>query len=245
MTMKVLDDLTATLDFGAPVRDILQGCFWTAVVTRNCGLASTPHDVRFDHGTSPVKEAGSLMQKDPAGLARMAYSGSANEAAIGIATINSLLAIDESRCVELNAFDLIAEKGAGKKVAIVGHFPFVEKLRGVAEQLWVVERNQREGDVHEGEAETLVPQADVVAITGSTLVNHTFEQLVGLCDSRALVIVLGPSTPLSPVLFDHGVDVVSGTRVIDSEKALRYVSQGASFRQMRGVRLLTMRRASE
>jgi len=245
MTMKVLHDLMATLDFAPPVGDIIQGYFWTAVVTRGCGLASTPHEARFHDGALPVKEAGSLLQKDAGELARMAFSESANEAAIGIATINSLLDIDESRFVELNAFDLIAEKGAGKKVAVIGHFPFVGKLRGIAEQLWVVEKNPREGDLQDSKAETLVPDADVVAITGSTLVNHTFERLVGLCAPRALVIVLGPSTPLSPVLFDHGVDVISGTRVIDTEKALRYVSQGASFRQMRGVRLLTMRRTSE
>jgi uncharacterized protein (DUF4213/DUF364 family) len=56
-------------------------------------------------------------------------------------------------------------------------------------------------------------------------------------------LVLGPTTPLSPVLFDHGADVVSGTLVTDPETVLRYVSQGASFRQIKrsnGMRLLTL-----
>jgi hypothetical protein len=53
---------------------------------------------------------------------------------------------------------------------------------------------------------------------------------------------LGPTTPLSPVLFDYGVDLVAGTRVVDPEVALTTAGQGAIFRQMQGVRLVTMAR---
>jgi uncharacterized protein (DUF4213/DUF364 family) len=59
----------------------------------------------------------------------MAYSESILEAAIGMAAINSLLAIEETSCRELNAADLIVEKGAGKRIAIVGHFPFLPRVR--------------------------------------------------------------------------------------------------------------------
>jgi uncharacterized protein (DUF4213/DUF364 family) len=63
-----------------------------------------------------------------------------------------------------------------------------------------------------------------------------------LCRPETLVVVLGPSTPLSPALFDYGVDVISGTRVVDAGLALRCLSEGATFRQIKGVRLLTMER---
>ncbi|MGA2286047.1 MAG: DUF364 domain-containing protein, partial [Dehalococcoidia bacterium] len=49
---------------------------------------------------------------------------------------------------------------------------------------------------------------------------------------------------LSPVLFDFGIDIVSGARVFDPPRVLRQISQGAGFRQMTGVRRLTMRRSS-
>jgi uncharacterized protein (DUF4213/DUF364 family) len=71
----------------------------------------------------------------------MAYSESLLEAAIGMATINSLLEVDEERCLALNGGDLIARKGKGKRVAIVGHFPFIAKLREIAKELWVIEKN--------------------------------------------------------------------------------------------------------
>jgi len=127
-------------------------------------------------------------------------------------------------------------------VALVGHFPFVPALRETAGRLWVLELRPHPGDVGAEEAEAVLPQADIVAITGSAFINHSLEGLLGLCRPESFVMVLGPTTPLSPVLFDHGVDVISGTRVVDPELALRCVSEGATFRQIRGVRLLTMER---
>jgi uncharacterized protein (DUF4213/DUF364 family) len=220
------------------------GPFWTAVLTRNCGLASTPHvpDHHSTHLLVPVKDAGHLMEKVALGLTRMARSDSELEAAIGIATINSLIETEETRCIELNAADFIQEQGRDKRVAIVGHFPFVQRLRETTKELWVIEKSPRGTDLAESEAQNIIPKADVVAITGSAFVNHTIEDLLRLCKSKALVIVLGPSTPLSPILFEYGIDVISGTKVVDPETVLLYVSQGATFQQMRGVRLLTMKR---
>jgi len=244
VSVKIINDLLITLDYGAPVRDIRLGPFWTAVLTRNCGLPSTPHapDHHRSDFPAPVKDAGHLMGQSALGMARMAHSDSELEAAIGIATINSLIEVEEARCIDLNAADLIEEQGRDKRVAIVGHFPFVERLRQTVKELWVIEQHPRESDLAESEAQNTIPKADVVAITGSAFVNHTIEDLLKLCEPKAFVIVLGPSTPLSSILFDYGIDVISGTKVIEPETVLRHVSQGATFRQMKGVRLLTMKR---
>ena len=240
--MKILDDLIPTLNPEARVRDIRQGFFHTGVLTHNCGLAATlPRDALRQEQPS-VKKPGSLLGIGALELARMAYSEGILEAAIGMATINSLLEIDEGRCDSLNAGDLIAEKGKDKRVAIVGHFPFVPKLREIAKELWVIEKNPQDGDFTEAEAETLIPQADVVGITGTAFTNHTIEHLLKLCSAKAYVVILGDTAPLSPVLFGYGVDAISGTKVIDPELALRCVSQGATYRQIRGIRQLTMMR---
>ncbi len=240
--MKIIDDLISNLDFDAPVGDIRQGPFQTAVLTRNCGLASTPHDAGPHHDKAPVKEAGYLLQKDALTLAKMANSSSHLEAAIGMATINSLIELDERHCADLNAGDLMMEKGKDKKVAIVGHFPFIPRLRSVVKELWVIEQRPKEGDFTEAEAGDFIPQADVVGITGTAFTNHTIEQLLTLCSSKAYVVILGGTTPLSPVIFDYGVSALSGTKVIDSEATLHCVSQGATFRQIKGIRLLTIQK---
>jgi uncharacterized protein (DUF4213/DUF364 family) len=240
--VKIIDDLLSTLNYGAPVTDIRQGPFQTAVLTRHCGLASTPHDPGPHHDKAPVKDAGLLSGKDCGTLARLANSASQMESAIGMATINSLLEVDAGLCRELNAGDLLMKEGEGKKVAIIGHFPFVSALRKVAGELWVIEKNPQEGDLAENEAEDLLPQAQVVGITGTAFTNHTVEHLLELCRPGAYVVILGGTAPLSSVLFDYGVSAISGTLVTDPASVLRCVSQGATFRQLKGVKLLTMQK---
>ena len=238
--MKIIDDLLSSLHYKSPVKDIRQGPFQTAVLTRNCGLASTPHDPGPHHDRTPVEEAGLLLKKDTRALAFMANSLSPMESAIGMATINSLIDVDEKRCTELNAGDLLAKNGEGKTVAIVGHFPFVPRLRKVAKELWVIEQNPQEGDLEEKESERCLPQADVIGITGTAFINQTIEHLLRWCNPRAYVVILGGTAPLHPVLFDYGISAISGTLVVDPESVLRCVSQGATFRQIKGVKLLTM-----
>jgi len=238
--MKIIDDLISTLNFDAPVRDIRQGVFHTGVLTRYCGLAATlPLDALKQEGPL-VREPGFLLDKTSRDLAQMVYSESLLEAAIGMATINSLLEVDIHSCTELNAAEIILERGEGKKVAIVGHFPFLPRVREKAKALWVIEKNPREGDFNETEADRFIPQADVVALTGTSLTNHTLPHLLELCNPRAFIIMLGDTVPLSPVLFDYGVHALSGTRVIDADLALRCVSPGATFRQIEGAKKLTM-----
>lgn len=240
----MLDDLIASLKEDAPAREVRVGPFWTAVWSRTCGLASTVMPQHHEHGSLFVEHPGSLSDGSARELARLAFSDSTLEAGIGLAAINSLLEVDEARCVDLNAGRFLIEHGRGRKVALVGHFPFVPDLREAAGQLWVIELEPGPGDLTMDEGEALIPQADIVAITGSALINHTIEPLLNLCQPDSTVMVLGPTTPLSPVLFDYGVDVISGTRVVDPVLALRSVSEGATFRQMQGVRLLTMQRQS-
>ncbi|MGZ4908863.1 MAG: Rossmann-like domain-containing protein [Halobacteriota archaeon] len=99
-----------------------------------------------------------------------------------MASINSLLDIDEERGVELNARDLLAEKGKDKKVVIISHFPFVDGLRGISRDLKVIEKNFREGDLTEEQADVFLPEADVVGVTGSALTNHTMDRLLSMCN---------------------------------------------------------------
>jgi len=238
--MNILKDIISTLDLNAEVRDIRQGMFHTGVLTRRCGLAASLPKDALKQNPPMVKEPGRLLEKSASELVNMSYSDSILEAAIGMASINSLLEIDEALCMELNAGDLIAERAKDKKVVIVGHFPFLNKIKEIAEALHIVEKNPREGDLGEDKADKVLPDADVVGITGTALTNHTMDQLLSLCRPDAYVVVLGDSTPLSPVLFDYRVNAVSGTIVVDSETALRCVSQGANFRQIKGIRLLTM-----
>jgi uncharacterized protein (DUF4213/DUF364 family) len=250
--VNITDALLGELKTDAPVRQVLVGAFWTAVVLEGdpvrAGLASTLHAEHHDDGP-PVRQPGRLrygpdgqLGRSGRELAEWLRSPRILEASIGMAALNALLDVDESTCVDLNAEELIVERGAGKRVAIVGHFPFIDRVRQAAEACWVLELRPRPGDLAASRAEEVLPQADVVALTGTSLLNHTFDDLIALCRPEAFVVLLGASAPLSPVLLERGVDAVSGTKVVDVEVALRAVGEGATFRQIPGKRLLTMMR---
>jgi len=212
------------------------------VVSRNCGLASTFREEHPYHRA--VRDVGRLRYKSALGLAEYAKSDNVLEASIGMAAINSLIDIDEAKCVEENAFDILAQKGKGKNIAIVGHFPWVPKLRNIAKELWVIEQRPQGGDLPAEAAEEILPQADVVGITGTAFINHTVEKLLDL-SKKSFVVMIGPTTPISPVLFDYGVDVVAGVKVVEPEKTIRSISEGAIFSQVEGVKLVTMKRSSK
>jgi uncharacterized protein len=234
----ILDDLLSSLTDDFPVGYVLVGVHWTVVCSRHCGMASTLASDHL-HGHEQVHDVGRLHQKSARELAELAYSTQPLEAAIGVAAINSMLDVDESLAVEVNAFEVLTSRGRGKNVALVGHFPFIQQLRQSAKNLWVIEQHPADDEYPAESAGDLLPQANVVAITGSALVNHTLDGLLSLCNLDSTVMVLGPSTPLSPILFDHGITILSGTRVVDEVSVLRTVGQGASFRQVEGVKLLT------
>jgi uncharacterized protein (DUF4213/DUF364 family) len=173
-------------------------------------------------------------------------SSSILEASIGMAAFNALLEVDENACTQVNAAEVILERGTGRRVAIVGHFPFVERVRQAAAACWVLELRPRPGDLPADRADEILPQADVVGLTGTSLMNHSFDDLIRLCRPDAFVVLLGATAPLCPLLFETGIDAVSGTRVIDPPRVLRSVSQGATFRQIKregGLRLLSWLRS--
>jgi uncharacterized protein len=247
--MNLIDDLLLSLPDGQ-IRGVRVGAFWTAVEAEtrgevHCGLASTLWDEEHHYSNEPaVRDAGMLAQKSARELAALAQSASSMEATLGIATINALLQHPTESQMNLNAEDIIAQYGADKCVVLVGHFPFVPRLRERLGRLLVLEQQPRDGDLPANRASEVIPQADVLAITATTIINRTFDALMALRHPDALVLVLGPSTPLSPILFDYRVHILSGAVVEDVQAVMCGVSQGANFRQLHrlGIRLVTMQK---
>jgi uncharacterized protein (DUF4213/DUF364 family) len=226
--MSLIDDLITSVDFpDAVVKDVRVGVTWTAVVSERCGLAKT-YGVPVAHSTR-VRDAGMLIGKSARELARYAESPVQIEASIGVAALNSM--IEPRGEIAGNALSLFKEMGVGKRAVMVGLFhTSIDRLVATCEEFWIIEQNPALIDeanhiLPPTAAVSVLPRADVVAITGSTLVNHSLEPLLGLCP-QAFIIVLGPSTPMLPVLHQYGANVVAGTEVLNVEPVLAQISQG-------------------
>jgi uncharacterized protein (DUF4213/DUF364 family) len=246
--MSLTEDIIESLPDGRVV-EVRIGTHWTAVVVEvsnqaRCGLASTlmePHD---HHKNPDVPQAGTLESHSALELAQMIHSGRPSLASIATATINALLPKGSWAWAEKNAEEVIRSEGQDKKVVIIGGFPFNQSLKSHVGRLTILERDPEGSELPESAAPEVIPEADIVAITGMTFINRTMDQMIELCSKNALVLILGPSTPLSPILFDYGVDLLSGSVVMDIENVLRVLSQGANFRQLHraGISLVTLDR---
>ncbi len=235
--MRLIAELLDTLPHGAAVDQVLVGARWTVVGSQaGWGMAGTRAEESAGHGSNIIAEAGRLTHYSVRELAEFAQSDIPLERSLGLAALNSLIRVDPAQIIDLNVSEYLIEHGQGRNMVVVGSFPFIERLRPIPKQFWVLELTPGPGELPAQAAEQVVPQADVVAITSSTLLNQTLDGLLALCRPDAHVILMGPSTPMSPLWFEHGVEVLAGVSIEEPADVLRTVGQGACFRQVRGVR---------
>jgi uncharacterized protein (DUF4213/DUF364 family) len=235
---RILSDIVASIREDAEIREVGLGRLFSCVVSKFVGLSSTLGGCEEERERQMRYKAATALE-----LSSLAFSEDTFEASLGLSAIKSLIEVDEAGLFDINASLLITKIGRDRRVTIIGHFPFVEKLKGMAKGLWVIERRPKEGDYPEEMMEESLPSSDLVCISGTTLINHTLERVLSLCRRDAFKILLGPSTPLSSVLFDYGIDVLSGILVTSEGRLLSLVREGANFRRIKRegvVRLVSL-----
>jgi len=237
--MQLINELLNSVNNDAPVRNVLIGAHWTMVSSHGCGIASTVINT-LRHGEGRVRDAGKLHLKSAKELAAYLQSETWLEASIGLAALNSLLEVPQGKVTAINAFKVVAEKSPGKHTAIFGHFPYLEEIRACASQLSVFELNPSEGELSLDNVPEILPNADIVAITSNSIINHTLEDILPYLNPKAFSVLVGPSTPLSPILFEAGFDLLAGVRILDESALFQTISQAAQFRQTEGAELITI-----
>ena len=238
--MEILQELLESLKIDLPVTAGVVGSHLMAVASQRLGLAAHLHSQGQNDAVVSEKGVGTLIGRRAGDLAHWLLEDHWVRAGIGMAALNSVLDIDYQALIEVNAKQIIADRAIGKNLMVVGHFPFIGQLRSKVRNLWVMEKEPRSGDLSEEEGYRALAEADVVAITGSCLINHTFERIMANCKPGSFKIMLGPSTPLSTILLDCGLDVIAGALVEEKSTVLRMVENGAAFRQLKGVRTVVM-----
>ena len=160
------------------------------------------------------------------------------EATIGLAAINAYynnpevakkngVEVGDSMHVEDRIYDpfiMSQNEIRGKKVTILGHFPFIENLfEPICDLKIIVGEIPLEGDYPVSAADYLIPESDFVYIGSSCFVEKTLPRLLELSGNAKKITIVGPSTTLAPVLFEYGVDDLSGYVIKDHERASRMI----------------------
>lgn len=211
---KLYNHLIDLVPPGIQVKNVHVGPVWTIVSGDDfCGIAVT---INEQGKTLPPKEM--FLGQELHQLAALCKSWNFIEASIGTAALNAYHNHPSRVLSSLkayghydtgNTFDDYAEAVRGKNVAVIGHFVALERVLKTASMVTVLERNPIDGDLPDSACEYVLPTQDFVFITGSAFTNKTLGRLLQL-SAQANTIVIGPSTPLSPVLFQAGADEISG-----------------------------------
>lgn len=211
-----------TLGVGADeVRQIVCGPRWVMVQgPAGVGLAYLPRSSKELVAQLPRLKRLSLRQ-----LAELSASWDPLEMAVGIAAINA----------HYNRFDLHGDMGNGAetfgeetgRVVVIGAFP------GLADTLanpQVIETEPRPGEYPTVAMDTLLPGCAATVVASSTIINRTLPRILRLAQG-ARVAVIGPVTPMTPRLFDYGIEVLGGLVVRDAEGLAAAIRAGALPRE--------------
>jgi len=269
----VTDILGDELDHIAVERAVV-GLFFTGVkLTAGAGIAAggtcaTPRDAAPGDICCPIsahRVAFRPIAGRPASeVMRDALSEDGLARAVGIATLNALADLcwqrrphpDVTLRPGADAFEA-SEFRPGDRVVLVGAFiPFLKELKRRGQPYLVLERNPamlkpeempfyRSAEL----APEIVPAADVLLITGSTLLTDTLEDLLALARPAARVTVLGPTVGMLPDAFiARGADILGSVRITDPDAFLDLLAEGRSAPHFLGhsvEKIVLARRSAE
>ncbi len=152
-------------------------------------------------------------------------------AALGVAAINAwynheshLAALPHVlRGDEAAFFSRHEESLASRRAVTVGHFGGIERF--CSDSFAVLERRPSGADLPDSACEYVIPGAELVILTGTTLVNKTMPRLLQLA-AGARVVLVGPTSTLAPQVWGSRVHEVAGAIVTDPEALVRYTALG-------------------
>ena len=219
------------------VKDVRAGLGYTCVMLEDgsCGLAYTFRN-ELGNCCGILDVAGRLIGMDAGELITWAKENDRLKAAIGLAAINAIMN-DPRKSWDtgnvLAAFTLHESDTFG----MVGEFhPILEKVKTMTKNIYVFEQNVPEDSgLYPSETIPLyLPKCDIVVLTATSIINHTFDEVSSYCKNAKEVCLVGPSTPLCPEIFKkYNITLLAGSVVKNPELILQIISQGGGTMSMK------------
>lgn len=130
-----------------------------------------------------------------------------------------------------------------KNVTIVGAFnSYIQKISESKHNLKVLELDKntlldehKKFFVPANEYINVIPESDIVIITGLTLINKTINGLLEAAKPESQVIITGPSSSIVPdVLFNYNVSIIGASKITDPDMLFALVGEaGTGFHLFR------------
>lgn len=221
------------------IKDVRIGLGYTAVMIENgrTGLAATPK-THLHKGCTVFTGMLPLIDKNAEQLLALVNSDDPIETAVGLATANALVNTPNA---DLDTGDVLTKirVTSSDRVAMVGHFaPLVKPIRDTGAELNIFEQiaAPARGMHPSSEIPQKLPECTVCFLTATSIINHSFDGLIGHARNCREVILLGASTPLITEIFaDTPITGLSGVIVTRTEELLHIVSAGGGMRRFKGV----------
>jgi hypothetical protein len=234
--------------------EVVVGTGYTGVRTStgDIGLANTPLEDFSRESCSIFSRAGTLTEQPTIELAGLADSWDLSERVVGTAALNALsqLAIKTCGAGMIRKYGDAVDLTKVRKddvVVLVGNMrPSAEKLRRRAKEVLVLERSvglRDKGTLPDTAAESVVPRANVVFMTGATLCNGTADRILELSQNAREVVMLGASAGIfPPSLFKKGATAVGSMEILDTGKAMRSIAEGGgTYALLKAARFVVYR----
>lgn len=193
-------------------------------------------NIRYDTGGSCMvyPMAGSIAGSQATDLLSLSTNTDLISRGLALATVNALTSKISTPVIG-DIFDKISIN-PGDKVVMVGLIePVVEMLTSKGCDVAVFE-DRKEGHPRMEPLHTMperIRTADIMIMTGTTVVNGSITEILALPNRARTVMVLGPSTPMIPSVFtDTGVAFLGGSFIADPDKAFTVVMEGGGTRHL-------------
>jgi uncharacterized protein (DUF4213/DUF364 family) len=145
--------------------------------------------------------------------------------AVGMACLKCVIPLVFEFSVS-SAIDPFSEQTKTHPSCFIGHFHDAEMWRDEGRPVSIVELLPRPGDIHWDDSHAVLSRANLVFMTGLTLVNGTFGEVIRRTPNATTRVIMGPTVPLTPSLFKLGLHRLGTSRIMDVKKTLRYFGMG-------------------
>ena len=145
--------------------------------------------------------------------------------AVGMACLKCVIPLIE-KVHENSAMSHFSEVTQKRPSCFIGHFHDAAVWREEGRPVSIIELSPRAGDIHWEHSHEALSRAELVFMTGLTLVNGTFGEVIRRTPNAASRIIMGPTVPLTPALFQLGLHWLGTSRITHIKKTLNYFGMG-------------------